>query len=72
MRKLTMASEFRLRALGDNIESGDVVKVSLSAGDSNAKDQTVLELEMDKALRIDWIPHRSGPHPWQNLKEKGA
>ncbi|MBI2880593.1 MAG: 2-oxo acid dehydrogenase subunit E2 [Candidatus Tectomicrobia bacterium] len=44
-----MPKEFKLPALGENIDSGDVVKVLVSAGDRIQKDQTVLELETDKA-----------------------
>ncbi|MFQ5912806.1 MAG: 2-oxo acid dehydrogenase subunit E2 [Nitrospinota bacterium] len=44
-----MATEFRLPTLGENIESGDIVRVLVSAGDRIEKDQTVLELETDKA-----------------------
>ncbi len=44
-----MATEFKLPALGENIESGDVLKVLVSSGDSIEKEQTVLELETDKA-----------------------
>src|SRR6185369_403001 len=42
--------EFRLPSLGENIESGDVVRVSVKAGDSLTDGQTVLELETDKAV----------------------
>ncbi len=41
--------EFKLPELGENVESGDVVSVLVSAGDSIEKDQPVLELETDKA-----------------------
>jgi len=41
--------EFRLPELGENIESGDLVKVLVSVGQQIAKDQSVLELETDKA-----------------------
>lgn len=42
--------EFRLPSLGENIESGDVVRVAVKAGDSLSEGQTVLELETDKAV----------------------
>jgi pyruvate dehydrogenase E2 component (dihydrolipoamide acetyltransferase) len=42
--------EFRLPSLGENIESGDVVRVAVKAGDSLTDGQTVLELETDKAV----------------------
>ena len=44
-----MVTEFRLPELGENIESGDLVKVLVSVGDNVAKDQSVVELETDKA-----------------------
>ncbi len=44
-----MATEFKLPSLGENIESGDVLKVLVSAGDKIEKEQTVVELETDKA-----------------------
>lgn len=44
-----MATEFRLPELGENIESGDLVKVLVSTGDTIAQDQPVIELETDKA-----------------------
>lgn len=44
-----MATEFKLPELGENIESGDVVGVLVSVGDTVAVDDPVLELETDKA-----------------------
>ena len=44
-----MPTDFTLPELGENITSGDVVRVLVSAGDPVAKDQAVLELETDKA-----------------------
>ena len=44
-----MPTDFTLPELGENITSGDVVRVLVSAGDSVEKDQAVLELETDKA-----------------------
>ncbi|MCB0168525.1 MAG: 2-oxo acid dehydrogenase subunit E2, partial [Anaerolineae bacterium] len=41
--------EFILPDLGENITSGDVVNVLVSAGDTIKKDDPVLELETDKA-----------------------
>ncbi len=45
-----MATEFKLPELGENIESGTIVKVSISKGDTIAVDQTVMEVETDKAV----------------------
>lgn len=42
-------AEFVIPELGENITSGDVVRVLVNAGDTLAKDQPVLELETDKA-----------------------
>src|SRR4051812_30219549 len=44
-----MATDFTLPELGDNIASGDVLRVLVKPGDTIAKDQAVLELETDKA-----------------------
>ena len=44
-----MANEFTLPSLGENIKAGDVLRVLIKAGDTIAIDQTVLELETDKA-----------------------
>jgi pyruvate dehydrogenase E2 component (dihydrolipoamide acetyltransferase) len=43
-------TEFRMPELGENIESGDVVKVLVKAGEEITAGQTVLELETDKAV----------------------
>ena len=42
-------TEFTLPELGENIESGDIVRVLVHAGDTLQRDQAVLELETDKA-----------------------
>lgn len=42
--------EFKLPELGENIEQGDVVKVSVKPGDSIKEGQPVIELETDKAV----------------------
>jgi pyruvate dehydrogenase E2 component (dihydrolipoamide acetyltransferase) len=44
-----VATEFKLPELGENITSGDVLRVMVSPGDTIAEDQVVLELETDKA-----------------------
>lgn len=43
-------AEFRIPELGENIDKGDVVKVNVAVGDTVALNQTVLELETDKAV----------------------
>lgn len=45
-----MATEFRLPEVGENIETGQVVKVLVSVGDTIEAGQSVLELETDKAV----------------------
>ena len=45
-----MSTEFILPDLGENIDKGDVVGVFISAGDTIAKDQSILEIETDKAV----------------------
>lgn len=44
-----MAIEFRLPELGENIDSGDLIRILVAEGDRIEKDQPVLELETDKA-----------------------
>ena len=44
-----MPMDFKLPELGENIESGDLVKILVSVGQQIAKDQAVVELETDKA-----------------------
>jgi pyruvate dehydrogenase E2 component (dihydrolipoamide acetyltransferase) len=44
-----MEKEFKLPELGENIESGDVVEVLVSVGDTIELDQAVIEVETDKA-----------------------
>jgi pyruvate dehydrogenase E2 component (dihydrolipoyllysine-residue acetyltransferase) len=44
-----MPTEFKIPELGENVSAGDVVRVLVKAGDTIEKDQTVLELETDKA-----------------------
>jgi pyruvate dehydrogenase E2 component (dihydrolipoamide acetyltransferase) len=43
-------TEFRLPELGENIETGDVVRIAVTAGESIREGQTVVELETDKAV----------------------
>jgi pyruvate dehydrogenase E2 component (dihydrolipoyllysine-residue acetyltransferase) len=42
-------SDFKLPELGENIASGDVLRVLVNVGDTIARDQPVVELETDKA-----------------------
>ena len=44
-----MPTEFKIPELGENVTSGDVVRVLVKAGDQVTKDQPLLELETDKA-----------------------
>lgn len=44
-----MAIEFKLPGLGENIQTADVVAVKVKPGDAVKKDQTLLEIETDKA-----------------------
>ena len=44
-----MATEVKLPELGENIEKGDVVRVLVSVGDTVKPDQSIVELETDKA-----------------------
>jgi len=45
-----MATEFKLPELGENIESGDLVRLLVKAGASITEGQPVMELETDKAV----------------------
>jgi len=44
-----MPTEIKLPSLGENIDSGDVLSILVSEGDSVDKDQDLLEIETDKA-----------------------
>lgn len=44
-----MPTEIKLPNLGENIDSGDVLSILVSEGDSVDKDQDLLEIETDKA-----------------------
>jgi pyruvate dehydrogenase E2 component (dihydrolipoamide acetyltransferase) len=43
-------AEFKLPDLGENIESGEVINILVSVGDTLSEDQPVIELETDKAV----------------------
>src|SRR5882757_8995746 len=45
-----MPTEFKLPELGENIDSGDLVRLMISPGTSIAEGQAVMELETDKAV----------------------
>jgi pyruvate dehydrogenase E2 component (dihydrolipoamide acetyltransferase) len=45
-----MIEEVRLPEIAENVETGDVIKVLVSVGDSVAVDQPLVELETDKAV----------------------
>ncbi len=44
-----MVKEFRLPNLGEQVESGELIKILVSVGDKITEDQLVLEMETDKA-----------------------
>ncbi len=44
-----MKNEFKLPELGENIETAQIVKINVKAGDNVTEDQSVLEIETDKA-----------------------
>jgi len=44
-----MAIEFKLPELGENVAGGDVVSILVKEGDTISQDQSILELETDKA-----------------------
>ena len=45
-----MATEFKLPELGENIESGDLVRLMIKPGATITEGQPVMELETDKAV----------------------
>src|ERR1700732_2346191 len=45
-----MATEFKLPELGENIESGDLVRLMISPGATISEGEAVMELETDKAV----------------------
>ncbi len=45
-----MIKEIKIPDIGENVESGQVVKVLVSEGDKIEKDQALIELETDKAV----------------------
>src|SRR5688572_23118792 len=46
----SMATEFKLPDLGENIESGDIVSVLVKPGDVIEANQGVVEIETEKAV----------------------
>ena len=44
-----MTTTIKLPELGENVDSGELTKILVSAGDTISKDQALLELETDKA-----------------------
>jgi pyruvate dehydrogenase E2 component (dihydrolipoamide acetyltransferase) len=50
MSSSASACEFRLPELGENIDSGDLVRLMISAGATVSEGQPVMELETDKAV----------------------
>ncbi len=44
-----MATEFKLPELGENIESADIINVLVKTGDMVEKEQSIIEIETDKA-----------------------
>jgi pyruvate dehydrogenase E2 component (dihydrolipoamide acetyltransferase) len=45
-----MATEFKLPELGENVDSGTIVKILVSEGEKIENDQPLIELETDKAV----------------------
>ena len=44
-----MAVEIKLPALGEGVDSGDVLEIFVSVGDTVEKNEALVELETDKA-----------------------
>src|SRR5208282_1466150 len=47
---MELVIEFKLPALGENIEQGDLVRLMIAPGAAVSGGQTVMELETDKAV----------------------
>jgi pyruvate dehydrogenase E2 component (dihydrolipoamide acetyltransferase) len=45
-----MAIEFKLPELGENVSAGTIAKILVKVGDTVSKDQSILEVETDKAV----------------------
>jgi pyruvate dehydrogenase E2 component (dihydrolipoamide acetyltransferase) len=45
-----MATDFKLPNLGEGVDSGEVVGISVKAGDKVTKGQSMLEVETNKAV----------------------
>ena len=65
-----MTEEIKLPEIGENVESGIVVAVHVKEGDKVAVDDTVIELETDKAL-VE-IPSPFDGRITEVLAEEGA
>jgi pyruvate dehydrogenase E2 component (dihydrolipoamide acetyltransferase) len=68
-----VATEFKLPELGENIESGDVVRIAVTAGETINQGQTVVELETDKAVievpsTVDGVIEKVVVTPSQRVK----
>ena len=54
-----MATEFKLPELGENIESADIITVLVKTGDIVEKEQSIIEIETDKAtIEVPSAPGR--------------
>ena len=47
--------EFKLPALGENIEQGDLVRLMIAPGATVSEGQAVMELETDKAVVGEYL-----------------
>ena len=47
--EFAVTTTIKLPELGENVDSGELTKILVSAGDRVSKDQALLELETDKA-----------------------
>ena len=45
-----MTTEFKLPELGEDIETGDIINIMVTVGDSVTKEQSLMEIETDKAV----------------------
>ncbi len=68
-----MSKEFKLPELGENIESADILNVLISAGDKIVLEQSVIEIETDKATievpsSVEGVVKELSVKPGDNIK----
>ena len=65
-----MSIEFKLPAVGENVEKADIGGLRVAVGDMIAADQIVMEIETDKAVFELPCPHCGKSH--QDPRQAGG